>query len=97
MRNCVFCGVETVWIFFSYFEYPLVFSGNKQNLYKLVSDCKQSNTDGEKSTGKSDKALWTNKDDCEPFLFTLSRTAGLVTSTKEPDTINQEKKAMKFK
>lgn len=50
-----------------------------------------------KSTGKSDKALRTDQDDCEPFLFTLSRTVGLVTSTKEPDTINREKKAMKFK
>lgn len=47
---------------FSYFEYPLVFSGKtnvcpyKQKRYKLVSDCKQSNTDGKKAEGKVTKS-----------------------------------------
>lgn len=48
-------------LFFFYFEYPLVFSDkrnacpHKQKLYKLVPDCKQSNTDGKKAQGKVTK------------------------------------------
>lgn len=88
LRNRVFFGVGKTVGFFPIWII-CIFKKNKcgphkQNLYKLLSDCKSSIARFLSPVlileQKNYKGTWTTKVHCESFQFTLSSTAGLVTS-----------------